>query len=275
MSSSAVVSSLLTPTFGRVQRSQIDRLHGAARPLAPQEVGKPGNVPTQWVRPSAGHEGWQPTRHRGLWLPALLLHLLLGAALWHWGPAPLRAARPEPVQVTLSAPVQPKPPAAAPRLAADLPHFQPVSVPHLEVPVVLLSTPAPAVVSESPAPQMTVQLTPPKSTVAPAVLRAALPAIQEGPRTVAASAVQFLQAPAVVVPAMSRRLGESGTVVLKVVVDVRGLPRQIVLHQSSGYSRLDEQALQAMRQARFKPYMENGEPQEMLVLTPIEYELVR
>ena len=32
---------------------------------------------------------------------------------------------------------------------------------------------------------------------------------------------------------------------------------------------------QAMRAARFKPHTENGEPVEMLVLTPIQYELGR
>ena len=38
----------------------------------------------------------------------------------------------------------------------------------------------------------------------------------------------------------------------------QGLPLQVALSRSSGYSRLDEQALWAMRQARFRPYTEDG-----------------
>jgi protein TonB len=54
--------------------------------------------------------------------------------------------------------------------------------------------------------------------------------------------VQYLKLPPVEVPRASRRAGESGTVWLRVVVDVRGLPAQIHVQRSSGFARLDEQA---------------------------------
>ena len=58
-----------------------------------------------------------------------------------------------------------------------------------------------------------------------------------------------------------------------VVVDVHGTPAQVQLQRSSGHARLDEQALWAMRQARFKPHTENGIPIELEVTAPIEYAL--
>lgn len=77
------------------------------------------------------------------------------------------------------------------------------------------------------------------------------------------------------VPLMSKRLRESGIVHLRVVVDARGLPREITLAKSSGFARLDEQALQDMRGARFVPQTENGQPVEWEVITPLSYELDR
>ncbi|HRD95227.1 MAG TPA: energy transducer TonB, partial [Rubrivivax sp.] len=90
-------------------------------------------------------------------------------------------------------------------------------------------------------------------------------------RVVAATAVQYLVLPPVEVPRASRRAGESGMVWLKVVVNVAGLPSSVQVHRSSGFPRLDEQAVWAMRQARFKPQTEDGAPVELEVTAPIEY----
>lgn len=60
---------------------------------------------------------------------------------------------------------------------------------------------------------------------------------------------------------------------LKVVVGVRGLPLSVQVQRSSGYPRLDEQAVWAMRQAGFRPQTENGSPIELEVAAPIEYPL--
>ena len=77
------------------------------------------------------------------------------------------------------------------------------------------------------------------------------------------------------VPLMSKRLRESGVVQLRVVVDVNGQPREIALAKSSGFARLDEQALQDMRSARFAPQTENGQPVEWEVIAPMSYEVDR
>jgi protein TonB len=68
-------------------------------------------------------------------------------------------------------------------------------------------------------------------------------------------------------------MGEAGTVLVRVVVDVKGLPRLVQLHQTSGFVRLDEQALNAMRAARFQPCTEKGSPIECSAIAPLVYEL--
>lgn len=59
-------------------------------------------------------------------------------------------------------------------------------------------------------------------------------------------------------PAMSRRRGESGTAMVKFVVGLTGKIENIELKKSSGSSRLDDAALDAMRSSACKPYKENG-----------------
>ena len=99
------------------------------------------------------------------------------------------------------------------------------------------------------------------------------PPAPPAPKLLPATAVRYVVPPAIEVPMASRRLGESGTVLLRVVVDSAGLPRQVTLHKSSGHARLDEQAMGAMRQARFKPQTENGLPIEWIVIAPLQYEI--
>jgi protein TonB len=52
-------------------------------------------------------------------------------------------------------------------------------------------------------------------------------------------------------PAASRRAGEEGTVRLKILVDERGMPRDVQLAQTSGFARLDQAAMEAVRKWRF------------------------
>ena len=52
------------------------------------------------------------------------------------------------------------------------------------------------------------------------------------------------------------------------LVDERGRPTEIQVVKSSGYPRLDQQAVQAMRAARFKPHVEDGVARPMWVRTP-------
>jgi protein TonB len=52
-------------------------------------------------------------------------------------------------------------------------------------------------------------------------------------------------------PAASRRAGESGTVLLNIVIGPNGVPTEINVERSSGYAALDQAALAAVRLWRF------------------------
>jgi len=100
------------------------------------------------------------------------------------------------------------------------------------------------------------------ATAPSAAMAAAAPAQQQQqqPRTLPASALRYLAPPAPVYPAVSRRLGESGRVLVRLEIDDQGRVRQAMLASSSGSSNLDEAALAAVRRARFRPHTDNGEP---------------
>ena len=61
-------------------------------------------------------------------------------------------------------------------------------------------------------------------------------------------------------PALSSRRGEEGTANVKFVIGVTGAIENIELAKTSGYPRLDEAALAAMRASSCHPYTENGVP---------------
>lgn len=159
------------------------------------------------------------------------------------------------------------PPPPSPRPPAPAPRPQPV-IAAAPTPV---PAPAPFVVpAPEPAPAPPVVMAAPSPPAPPAPVP---PPAPPAPKLLPATAVSYLVQPPIEVPMASRRLGESGTVLLRVLVDAAGLPRQVSLHKSSGFPRLDEQAQQAMRRARFKPQTDNGQPIEWVVIAPLQYEV--
>ena len=68
-------------------------------------------------------------------------------------------------------------------------------------------------------------------------------------------------------------MGEQGKVVLRVLIDAQGVPQQVELKQSSGYERLDQQALETVQRWRFVPGKRNGVPEAMWNLVPINFVL--
>jgi protein TonB len=109
---------------------------------------------------------------------------------------------------------------------------------------------------------------PPPST--PPVERVSEPAPVTPPNFDAA----YLKNPAVY-PNMSRRLREVGTVQLRVRVSASGQALDIQLAKSSGYPRLDEAALTAVKKWTFQPALRSGSAIEAWVLVPIEFSLTR
>jgi periplasmic protein TonB len=167
------------------------------------------------------------------------------------------------------APEQPRPPEPpAPPPPQPLPKTPPPPAPLIAA-APLPATTAPAFVAPEP----------PREPAPPeAVAMAAEPAPTAPPppppaRELPASAIQYLEPPAPAYPRASRRLGESGLVIVRVFVDADGMPRQLQVAQSSGFVRLDEAALEGVRRARFKPPTENGRPTAGWARIPIPFEL--
>jgi protein TonB len=59
-------------------------------------------------------------------------------------------------------------------------------------------------------------------------------------------------------PQRSREVGESGVVLLAFDVDSAGGAANILVKESSGYPRLDQAAVESLRQSCFEPATENG-----------------
>jgi len=74
-------------------------------------------------------------------------------------------------------------------------------------------------------------------------------------------------------PNLSKRLREEGTVVLDVLILVDGSVGDVVIKESSGFKRLDETAVKAVRQWRYLPARRGDQPVESWHLQPIEFSL--
>jgi protein TonB len=61
-----------------------------------------------------------------------------------------------------------------------------------------------------------------------------------------------------VYPPASRRLDEHGVVRLRILVDERGRPRDVQIAKSSGFDRLDEAAVTAVKRWQFSPAMQES-----------------
>ncbi len=74
-------------------------------------------------------------------------------------------------------------------------------------------------------------------------------------------------------PALSRRRGEMGTADVRFVVGATGAIESVALARSSGYPRLDDAALAAMRASSCRPYVENGTPIRVTYTQPFGFAL--
>jgi len=74
-------------------------------------------------------------------------------------------------------------------------------------------------------------------------------------------------------PEFARRKGWEGRVVVRVSVDANGRPTQTVISKGSGYSVLDQAALQAVKTWRFRPRTLGGVPMAGTVDVPVNFSL--
>lgn len=165
--------------------------------------------------------------------------------------------------VAAETPPPPPKPSSPPKTVAlaQAPTFVP--------PLPLLSTPQtePTITLPPAAPARAVEARVATSSTA-AVTPAAAPS---APKTV--TGVEYIRPPQPVYPSISRRLGETGVVMLRVLIGEKGLPEQVSVHKSSGSSNLDEAGRQAALRALYKPYLEDGKAVSVYVLVPINFQM--
>jgi len=83
----------------------------------------------------------------------------------------------------------------------------------------------------------------------------------------------YLNNPAPAYPSLSRRSGEQGRVLLKVLVSEKGLAETVQLDSSSGYEKLDRAAIEAVRKWSFIPAKRSNQPVSAYVLVPVKFSL--
>ncbi|GAA4402241.1 energy transducer TonB [Quisquiliibacterium transsilvanicum] len=125
------------------------------------------------------------------------------------------------------------------------------------------AAPAPAPAPVAAAPARTAPASPPAIAVP-----ASGPATS-APRFDAA----YLANPPPAYPMISRRLGEEGRVLLRVHVEPDGRASSVELRDSSGFGRLDDAALRAVRGWRFVPARRGEQAVAAWVLVPINFTL--
>lgn len=81
----------------------------------------------------------------------------------------------------------------------------------------------------------------------------------------------YLHRPNPVYPALSKRLREEGTVLLRVSLDAQGVVLEISIEKSSGFQRLDQAAHEAVKQWRFVPAKRGQQAMPSTALVPIEF----
>jgi protein TonB len=183
-------------------------------------------------------------------------------------PVPLPLA-PPPAQLPEHKRAQPKAQPRAPaRAARKRVQPPPLAVPRDEpstfvTPAVPAAPPEPAA---SPAPVTRAEPTAPAIAPAPQAPR---PAPVSPPSFNAA----YLRNPPPRYPLIARRNGEQGTVTLRVLVTRDGAPGSVVLEKTSGWPALDAAALATVKEWRFVPAQQNGQPVDAPVLVPIVFRL--
>lgn len=227
----------------------------------------------------------------------LAAHGLAAAGLLALSPPVPQAAPPKILQVAWitepAAPTQPPPappaPTAAPRTPRPQAHADatpaPRPVARPQATPLQSSRSAASAPSPTTSPALAPSATPPadsspdsRAHESPTPREAAAPA----PRSTAPVAdspprfdADYLSNPAPDYPAASRQLREQGSVQLRVFVTTDGHAGDIRVHQGSGFERLDQAAIDAVRRWRFVPARQGDGPVAAWVIVPINFTLRR
>lgn len=196
-----------------------DFLYGNA---APRAFPAPAR---RWLRPALQ------------WLGVVLAHVALLGIVLQVSPQ-ARQTFGEIVQASLIAPRVP------PVAEAPVPPPKPVAKrPRPPVPVLAAAPPSSFLVPEAPA-EPAPLAAPTSATAAPAVPLPLVPPVFNA---------DYLDNPPPQYPPASRRLGEKGRVVLRILVSAEGRAERVEIGASSGFLRLDHAAREAVANWRFVP----------------------
>lgn len=203
-----------------------------------------------------------PSRLPGI-ITAVGLHVVLVAALLSYAPARQTLAELAPIMVSLVQPQKVEPP-------KELPKPKPV----VKKPIKKIEPkPQPLLTITEPAPTPSPIVAPPPAPPPPPEPIVAAPPPPPAPLIPPQFNADYLNNPAPQYPALSRRLGEEGRVILRVLVDDRGLPARVELRTSSGHNRLDKVALETVKQWKFVPARRGNDAVSAWVLVPISFSL--
>jgi len=197
---------------------------------------------------------------------AIAFHLVVIALLLQHEPVRRTLKAATPIIVSLVADEQ-KPPPPKPQLPKVMARHTPAPVePVLPLPPAV----APSTVqSESPVTLATAAPEPPPAAEPVDAVVAIAPAPMTPPRFDA----EYLRNPAPVYPALSRRTREQGRVMLRVLVSTDGIAEKVELKASSGSARLDQSALDTVRQWKFVPARQGDRTIAAWVVVPISFTL--
>ncbi|MEE2023089.1 energy transducer TonB [Alkalimonas mucilaginosa] len=220
-----------------------------------------------------------PTRRSdvGLVLLVLLGHLLVLLAVGQVGTAQPTVQAPvlQGALVQAAAAVQPEPVAEQVPLPEPKP-AEPAPEPEL-VPEPLLVNDGPFAPAQEPLPEYTE----PEPVVKEQVEQPLEPVAQpqepappaSAPVTAPRADASHLNNPAPAYPMLSRRLREQGTVLLELLIEADGQISELAVLQSSGFPRLDQAALEAVKQWRFEPARQGDTAIAYRYQQPITFQL--
>lgn len=231
----------------------------------------------------------QPNRRKisaMVWCAVVLTHAVVFAALIYSRPITTLPQLPESLMVEVldaspTTQIQAQPPLTAPAKTASKPA-------QLETDTPVLTSHNPAATMALPEPQHAPEFTPPTT---PQSVPTPKPTPQIATTTLANNTgnnasvsnapvstpprfdLAYLENPAPKYPAISRRLGEQGLVMLRVLVESNGKPSKIEIQKSSHIARLDQAAQDTVWQWKFIPAKQGNETIAGWAIVPIHFSL--
>jgi protein TonB len=183
-------------------------------------------------------------------------------ALLAYAPARSALSSAAPIMVDWIVPAKPEP-KVEPAPKVEPPKPKPLKV----IPKPVEHPPVAVLPREAPAPMLAPEPPPPPPAepvaVAPAPVAVTPPIFN----------ADYLENPAPTYPAISRRIGEQGRVVLRVLVSPGGKADQVQIATSSGHPRLDDMARETVQRWKFVPAKRGAEAVSAWVVIPISFKL--